>query len=192
MDKFFLLVIVASLLVSCSGISQQQYDQALGDIEDLEARERILEAQIKEYESSLPELQQLVEEKAVLFDEMEEQYNELLSENAEIRRENRYLTLENEMLFCGDEVEGMTYQDILTISSRLMAWVTNQSWAERSNMTVRDTIWSNTDTKLHGVHYTSADDGERYLTWFLVYFDEFEWREGVFWLDGQCWLEIDS
>jgi hypothetical protein len=191
MNKLSFVLLLCLFLASCSGISQQQYDEALEEIEDLEARERALQAQIEDYASSIPELQQLVEEKAALFTEMEEQYEELLAENANIRRENRYLTQDNEMLFCEEKIDGMTYNDILTISSTLMAWVTNQDWAERSNMTVRDTIWNNTDTKLHGVHYTSAEDGERYLTWFLVYFDEFGWREGVFWLDGECWLEFD-
>ena len=92
---------------------------------------------------------------------------------------------------CEEELNPMTYDDILTVSSNLMAWVTYQPWADRSNMTVRDSVWNNTDTKLHGVHYTASEDGQRYLTWFLVYFDEFGWSEGVFWLDGQCWLEFD-
>ncbi len=63
-------------------------------------------------------------------------------------------------------------------------------WAARSNMTNRDTIWNNTDTKLHGVFSTSSEDNAQYLTWFLVYYDKFGWTEGVFWLDGQCCLEL--
>lgn len=54
---------------------------------------------------------------------------------------------------------------------------------------MRDTIWGKTNTRLHGITYVDSTDNERYLTWFLVYFDEFGWDEGVFWLEGQCWLE---
>jgi len=83
----------------------------------------------------------------------------------------------------------MSYGDILNSSTNLMAWVANQPWATRANSTMRDTIWTNTDTKLHGVFYTSSEDNQQYLTWFLVYYDEFGWEEGVFWLDGECWLD---
>ena len=133
----------------------------------------------------------MVEEKANLFEELQGKYDELLSENADQRRQISTLSSDFEKIMCEEELNPMTYDDILTVSSNLMAWVTYQPWADRSNMTVRDSVWNNTDTKLHGVHYTASEDGQRYLTWFLVYFDEFGWSEGVFWLDGQCWLEFD-
>ena len=191
MRKLFGIVISMFLVVSCSGVSQEEYNDALVTIAELEANEKSLTEEIDQFNASIPELQVLIEEKVALFAELQEQYDELLSENAGQRRELSWLTSDIEKLMCEEELEGMTYNDILTVSSNLMAWVTYQSWAERSNMTVRDTIWNNTDTKLHGVYYTASDDGERYLTWFLVYFDEFGWSDGVFWLDGQCWLEFD-
>jgi hypothetical protein len=192
MRKVIVPIIILLLVASCStGISEEEYNNALATIADLEANEKSLTEQVSQFTTSTHELEALIEEKGDLFEELQEDYDELLSENADQKRQLVTMSSDIDKVMCEEELNGMTYDDILTISSKLMAWVTNQSWAERSNMTIRDTIWTNTDTKLHGVSYTASKDGQRYLTWFLVYFDEFGWSEGVFWLTEQCWLEFD-
>lgn len=192
MRKAIFLLITLILVTSCStGISEEEYNNAIANIADLEATEKSLSGQVDQYNTRVLELEALIEENDGLLAELQGENDELTSKNADQKRQIITLTSDNNKLMCEEELAGMTYGDILTISSKLMAWVTNQSWAERSNMTTRDSVWTNTDTKLHGVHYTASNDGKRYLTWFLVYFDEFGWSEGVFWLSEQCWLEFN-
>ncbi len=192
MRKLIFLLITLILVTSCStGISEEEYNTAIANIADLEANEKSLSEEVDQYNTRVLELEALIEENDDLLAELQGENDELSSNNADQRRQITTLTADTEKLMCEEELDGMTYNDILTISSKLMAWVTNQSWAERANMTIRDTIWTNRDTKLHGVNYTASADGQRYLQWFLVYLDESGWSEGVFWLSEQCWLDLD-
>ena len=192
MRKLLVLLITMILVASCSsGISEEEYNNAIANIADLEVNDKSLSEEVDQYNTRVLELEALIEENDDLLAELQGENDELSSKNADQKRQITTLTSDIEKLMCEEELDAATYDDILTVSSNLMAWVTYQSWAERSNMTTRDTIWNNTDTKLHGVYYTSSKDNERYLAWFLVYFEEFGWSEGTFWLDGQCWLDFD-
>jgi len=74
-------------------------------------------------------------------------------------------------------------------TSRLSSYVGGLSDVARVSLTVRTSIYNNTDTRLHGITYVSRDDNEAYLKQFLVYYKEFGWNTSTFDIDGQCWLE---
>jgi hypothetical protein len=83
----------------------------------------------------------------------------------------------------------MQYTGIADASTILSAFVASQSWSERVQGTFRDSIWTNADSKIHGVRYIDSNDHQSYTTYFMAYFDEFGFDQGVYWVDRQCWLE---
>ena len=189
MKKTIIVLTIPFLLASCTGISQEDYDAANATITELESE---LNASLSENEilaSDIDTLESDLETQETEYQTLVEENEELSSRVDDQRRQITSLTSEVSNYICDDTISNMSYGDILNSSTNLMAWVANQSWATRANSTIRDTIWNNTDTKLHGVVYTASEDNQQYLTWFLVYYDEFGWEEGVFWLDGQCWLD---
>lgn len=91
---------------------------------------------------------------------------------------------------CPESLSGMKYTGIADASTILAAFVAGQSWSERVQGTFRDSIWTSTDSKLHGVRYIASSDHKPYTTYFMVYFDEdYGWERGVYWVDRQCWLD---
>ena len=144
-----------------------------------------LNQQYEDLSSSFSELQTKYDELETTFEETEEKLSELYSDR---------ISLEAKISFykCDERIPGMKYESIVNISEILSGWMAQQRWVERVQGTYRDSIWNNTDTKIHAVRYISSDDGNSYVDHFLVYFDEFGWTEGVFWLSGQCWLNVNS
>lgn len=88
---------------------------------------------------------------------------------------------------CSTQLSNMKYEGILDVSTILMGWYARQSHVDMVHNSYRDTIWNNTDTKIHSINYRHTD-GNSYVDHFLVYFDEFGWEKGVYWLSEQCWL----
>ena len=90
---------------------------------------------------------------------------------------------------CEETLPTMDYGSIADASTILAAFVAQQPWAQRVQGTFRNTIWNNTDSKLHAVRYVDSSDHMSYATYFMVYFKEYGWDRGVFWIDRQCWLD---
>lgn len=193
MKKLLPYLIAGFLITACApNVPQEQYDTALTDLEDLRTNISSLETEIQRLENVESNLVTREEELEAALSELEtlrSNYDDLEDERAELNRKTSILESTISEYRCDEGVSSMSYSNILDSSSKLQAWVTNQPWASRSTSTIRDSIWNNTDTKLHGIYYVASKDNERYLTWFLVYYDEFGWDKGTFWLDGQCWLE---
>ena len=57
----------------------------------------------------------------------------------------------------------MEYDDIRTISSRLQSYVAGLPYVKSVSYSFRTSVYNNRDLMLHGVIYTSKDDGKRYL-----------------------------
>ena len=88
---------------------------------------------------------------------------------------------------CEDKLD-MDYSSVMAASSRLMAYVDGLPSVDHTSTSFRNTLWHNADTKIYGISYV-ADDRETYSVQFLVFFNEFGLKEGVFYVDGQCWLD---
>jgi septal ring factor EnvC (AmiA/AmiB activator) len=89
---------------------------------------------------------------------------------------------------CEDSLD-MDYSSVLAASSRLTAYVDGLSFVDHASTSYRDTVWNNTDTKIYGIRYVH-EDKETYSMLFLVYCNELGWKKGVFYIDGQCWLDV--
>lgn len=133
------------------------------------------------------EYEQVIEELQAEYDELKKSNDDIKQEKSSLQAEKLKLEREINSFKCTESLADMQYETILNVSDILSGWMARQSYVVRTNYTYRDTIWNNTDTKIHSVQYLH-DDGNTYVDHFLVYFDEFGWTEGVFWLSGQCWL----
>lgn len=102
--------------------------------------------------------------------EIEDKYNQLICDSDLIDQFN------------------MDYSSIQSSSSRLQGFVANLPGTDHISYAIRNTLWNNADSKIHGIRYVS-DDGNTYSTQFLVYVNELAMKQGTFYIDDQCWLD---
>lgn len=198
------------MLTSCaSTVPEADYLAAQESINDLEKQIDTLKTELSETSSQLSKTQselsevnsKLTEDENLVsnltqanielsdqIDELENTKSTLQEQVASLTFDNRQLNNELKTYQCKDTLVDMQYDSIINASEILSGWMARQDWVERVQGTYRDSIWNNADTKIHGIRYISSDDHEPYVDYFLIYFNEFGWTEGVFWLSGQCWL----
>lgn len=198
--RVIVFFVIVHLLSSC-GVSAEEYSILRAKNEELQSELVSLnnalvnaDNEIENLTENINVLEQEKDDHEKLIEEFQEKSNELEELNKELKEEKSSLQvekreLESQLTFfiCDESIVDMKYETILNVSDILSGWLAKQSYVVRTNYTYRDTIWNNTDTKIHSVQYLHSD-GEIYVDHFLVYFDEFGWTEGVFWLSGQCWL----
>ena len=119
--------------------------------------------------------------------ELEAAKKDLEARLSEANKNNSSMTRKIKFYECEDTLE-MDYSSVLAASSRLMAYVDGLPQIDHISTSFRNTLWNNADFKIYGVTYV-ADDRETYSMQFLVFFNEFGMKEGVFYVDGQCWLD---
>ena len=192
------IVLLASLILGACAptVPQEEYDSAQERIEDLEAQVTELRGELSDSQNQVATLETEVSELKDELSELRSEKDDLQSQVTELRDERNeafadVTSLERKVSLyeCDRELNDMQYGDILDSSTILSAYVARQSFSQRVQGTFRDSIWNNADSKIHGIRYIGAADNQPYVTYFMVYFDEFEWDTGVFWIDGQCWLE---
>ena len=181
--------IATAILILTSCASKSDLDSALTDNVDL--KEQIasqseiiddLEEDGSNLEASLSNLQieydHLSGDNSDLNDELSSNKSELIIAKRDLARH-----------ICSEQITDMKYENIYDVSTILAGWWAKQDSVQSVQGTYRDAIWNNTDTKIHSVNFTSASDQKQYVEHFLVFFDEFGWRHGIYWLSGQCWLD---
>lgn len=182
-----IIVVTAILLAGCA--SKSDLDAALSENKDmnslvLEQKEIIadLEDQVNDLEETITKLESDFE---ILTEENDETKDELSEKKKDLLIAERDLKLH----ICNIQIDDMKYDNILNISTYLAGWYAQLPGIQSVQLTYRDSIWNNTDTKIHSVTYTDASDHQQYVDHFLVYFDEFGWNPSIFWLSEQCWLD---
>lgn len=193
--KKFLFLLVSLVLVGCA--SQSELDQAMSQISGLEAQLQEKDSDVSSLETELDELEDAKIELNNEFEELQAEFDVISSEKGELqlqydeaRRKVSSLTSQLDEMVCDDQIDDMKYQNILDASTILSAWWARQPGVETVQGTYRDSIWSNADTKIHAVRFVSSRDHKPYVEHFLVYFHEFGMEPGVFWVGGQCWLDV--
>ncbi|MCW5887966.1 MAG: hypothetical protein KIT07_07550 [Anaerolineales bacterium] len=166
MRTIIAMSLVALLLASCVAKS------------DLEAANKELESLHQRVESLVQENEQLKSTNLSIGKQLTDAQTELRSTRQEL-----------ENLLCEQQITDMKYSNVLDASTIIAAWWATQSNVASTHGTYRDHIWSNADTKIHAVRFTSSVDQQQYVEHFLIYFSEFGMKPGVFWVGGQCWLD---
>jgi hypothetical protein len=179
---FFLAI--ALLITSCAPtVPLEQYDAAVATEEALRAGAG---AAATAAEATLTSALLIGEATAVAF--ATEMASVSKERNEAISRASR-LQGQLDIHICPEVLPAMDYGSIADASTILAAFVAQQSWAGRVQGTFRNSIWSNADSKIHGVRYVDSRDNKSYTTYFMVYFKEYGWNTGVYWVDRQCWLD---
>jgi len=197
MKKLFLLVVLLTLFLGACGVPQKEHDAEIdqisedygvaidqisayeAELEHMTSQRQLIEAELDASVVSLSELQGL-------YDDLDKEYRDL---NRTTESTIQALRTQLKSYVCEQQLPDMRYESIMDVSTILQAFISGQEDTLRVQGTYRDTIWNNTTTKIHSVNYRSKRDSESYVDHFLVYFVEFGWDEGVFWLGGQCWLD---
>jgi len=187
MKKALLFLLFPFLLIGCA--SKAQLEVADGQlwwlqyqINNLEDDLSTSEVELERVESEKDDLNSKMEALQVSYDEVESKYSEARSKVTS-------LTSEVQKYVCDDKIDDMNYENILDASSIIGAWWAKQSDVERVQSTYRDSFWPNADTKIHAITYVSVEDNQQYVEYFLIYFREVGMNPGIFWVNGQCWLD---
>ena len=82
----------------------------------------------------------------------------------------------------------MDYSDNTKVAVLLQAYVSQLPDVKSVSYTIPEKLYSNTLSELFFVQYTSTD-GTTYSKRYIVYMNEFGWKNATFSIDGQCWID---
>ncbi len=185
--KTICLALLGLCLASCASATELKAAQS--QVAALAAKATQAQSELSLQSVALQTTTDQLSDLQVKYDGLNAEKAEVSKEYAQARREAENLSLQVQKFLCEDQIPDMKYENIPDASTILMAWWARQPDVQSTNGTYRDTIWSNAETKIHAVMYTSRSDNKQYVEHFLVYFDEFGMSPALFWVKGQCWLD---
>jgi uncharacterized coiled-coil protein SlyX len=159
------------------------------DLQTAEKRASDLQAQVTSLQGQLAEKDTQIESGQAQLDELSSKVASLEADLTRAKSQASSLSREVTKPKRSSQITEMRYDDIMAASTILSAWWVKRPNVESVSTPYRDKIWSNAMTQIHGITYTSSEDHKPYVEHFLVYFDEFEMKPGVFWIGGRCWLD---
>jgi len=169
---------------------ENSLNSTIADLEvEIKTNQSISEDEISQMSQKLEDLTADYDLLVVERDELQEKYQKNRDELAS--KSSQVVKLSNQVsnLVCREKITNMKYDNIPDASTILSAWWARQSYVDRVVGSYRDQIWSNTQTRVHGIRYIDSDDKNQYVEHFIVYFNEIGMEQGVFWVKGQCWLD---
>jgi len=159
------------------------------DLQTAETRASDLQAQVMSLQGQLAEKDTQITSDQAKIASLEADLTQAKEDLDQARRQASGLSSEITKYKCSSQITDMRYDDIMAASTILSAWWVKRPNVESVSTPYRDKIWSNAMTQIHGITYTGSEDHKSYVEHFLVYFDEFDMKPGVFWIGGQCWLD---
>lgn len=85
-------------------------------------------------------------------------------------------------------MEKMDYTDNSKVTLMLQAYVADLPGVKTVSYVIPEKLYDNSLSQIYYVTYVSEDDGSVYSKRYIAYMKEFGWRNGVFSIDGQCWV----
>lgn len=83
----------------------------------------------------------------------------------------------------------MDYTDNSRVAIMLQAYVAMLPGVRQVSLTIPERLYKNTLSQLYYVNYIDDKDGKIYSKRYIAYIREFGWSNGVFSIDGQCWVD---
>jgi hypothetical protein len=83
----------------------------------------------------------------------------------------------------------MDYSDNSKVAILLQAYVSTLPNVKSVSYVIPERLYINTLSQLFHVNYVDSTDGEVYSKRYIVYLTEFGWKNAVFSIDGQCWID---
>jgi outer membrane murein-binding lipoprotein Lpp len=181
------LACLTFILAAC--VSKADLQTAEKRASDLQAQVTSLQAQLAEKDTQITSGQAQLDELSSKVASLGADLTQAKKDLDQARRQASSLSSEVAKYKCSSQITNMNYDNVMTASTILSAWWSGQPNVESISTPYRDKIWSNAMTQIHGITFTSSEDHKPYVEHFLVYFDEFGWKPGVFWISAQCWLD---
>jgi len=85
-------------------------------------------------------------------------------------------------------ITNMDYSNNSRVAILLQAYVSSLSDVKSVSYTIPERLYKNTLSEIIFVNYIGTD-GKLYAKRYIVYMEEFGWLNGVFSIDGQCWID---
>ena len=86
-------------------------------------------------------------------------------------------------------ITNMDYSDNTKVMILLQAYVSALPGVKTVSLVIPEKLYNNSTSQLFYIHYVSSDDGKVYSKRYIVYLKEFGWKNAVFSIDGQCWID---
>jgi hypothetical protein len=86
-------------------------------------------------------------------------------------------------------ISTMDYSDNSKIAILLQAYVGGLPNVKSVSYVIPEKLYSNSLSQLYHVTYVTKNDGKTYSKRYIVYRTEFGWKNAVFSIDGQCWID---
>jgi hypothetical protein len=86
-------------------------------------------------------------------------------------------------------IAGVDYSNNSKIAIQLQAYVAGLPNVKSVSYVIPEKLYSNTLSQLFHVTYVDSTDGKVYSRRYIVYVHEFGWKNGVFSIAGQCWID---
>jgi hypothetical protein len=81
------------------------------------------------------------------------------------------------------------YSDRSKILINLQSYVSMLPGVKSVSYVIPEKIYNNSISELFFVSYVASGDGKLYSKRYIVYLHEFGWKNAVFSIDGQCWID---
>jgi len=86
-------------------------------------------------------------------------------------------------------ITNMDYSNNTNVAVLLQAYVSQLPGVQSVSLVYPRRLYSNSLSESFHVSYINSDDGKVYSKSYIVYLTEFGWKNGVFSIDGQCWID---
>jgi hypothetical protein len=86
-------------------------------------------------------------------------------------------------------ITDMDYSNNSKVAIQLQAYVNKLPGVRAVSFTIPERLYSNTISVIIFVSFINDEDGKVYSHRYIVYMKELGWQNGVFSIDGQCWID---
>jgi hypothetical protein len=86
-------------------------------------------------------------------------------------------------------ISKIDYSDRSKMMADLQAYVGELSGVRSVSYVIPERLYSNSNSESFHVTFVSSSDGKVYSKRYIVYVKEFGWKNAVFSIDGQCWID---
>jgi len=178
--KKILTLICLIFLVGCA--PRQGLETALTGKDDSESQMTEKDSTIDDLENQVQNLTDSLGNLQSDYDALQVEYNEKVADFLNVQNQS-------ESFLCDVQLENMKYENSYSALAILDGWFALQPQVGSLQGTYSTQFWDGIESKIHTIRYISAENDLTTTESFMVFIEEAGWKEGILWLDKQCWLD---